>query len=604
VEPMPSPTVEKLAQTVVLARSTSASPFAASVLLPGLLAGLSLAALSPVALSGCTGLIGTDGPSGSSASRPKPRDEVYPPDLVAGASDEPVPGPRLMRLTHSQWENTIRELFQLDGATGFLSTLRPDVDAVSVFAEDPTKLEVDGNLWTSYQRAATDLAERLLTDATLRAAVIPEGASTDAAGARLAIETFGLRVHRRPLTEDEVAEYLAAYEAGDAFFPNATPFLAGMATVVEAMLQSPNFLYRIETSEASVDGKIPLGDYEVASRLSYTLWDSMPDDVLFSIAAAGDLAKPAIVKEQAERMLEDPRARETVRRFHDIVFKADRLAEYTPGGALGVSGGFKNAVLDAFTRDVEDKVFSRSLGIRALLAESTAFVNAELANIYGLEGSFAAGELTSASLPEGERAGVLTHVPFLAMHANGGTTDPIHRGVHILERVVCAPPGSPPNVFQFPEPAEGQTTREVVESLTEQEGTACAGCHKGSINRFGFPFEVFSASGARRTTDNGLPVNAADVVSLDGKQVAVEDGVALSLALAESEQVHRCYTSEWIEFAYDRRAERTGADDSLITRLGQASKDNNASAKDLLVGLVVSDAFLTRSAEELPEEAP
>jgi hypothetical protein len=176
--------------------------------------------------------------------------------------------------------------------------------------------------------------------------------------------------------------------------------------------------------------------------------------------------------------------------------------------------------------------------------------------------------------------------------------DPIHRGVFLAKRIVCARIGVPPGDIPPLPPPEGRTNRETVEEHTEKDGTVCASCHAAIINPLGFPFEHYDAVGAYRAEDNGHPVDAASMPSIGGKEVAVNDALDLASALADSRVVHECYARHWLEFAYGRA--QSPLDASIVARLGEASADGALSIKELIVGLVKTEAFLTRSAEELP----
>lgn len=551
-------------------------------------------------LQACVGSIG-DGVPGDDT--PGTRNVKYPPGYEAGASDVPAPSPRTVRLTHTQWENTVRDLFALTDLTGLSTEFRTDGAGTSLFANEAGVLEVDGALWSGYQRASSTLAERVASDAAYRETIEPDADGTPDERAAAFVEGFLTRAYRRKPTEGEQTRHLALFGGGAEVFPAADPFAAGMAIVVEAALQSPHFLYRVETSTETSAGKIPLGDYEVASRLSYTLWNSLPDDVLFSQAAAGELAKPAAVKEEIERMLADPKAAEVVSLFHRVLFAADRFHAIDPDREkyTTISENFGEYAFLEQGAVIRDKLFDRDLGLRALLTEPTTFVNAELARIYGLEGEFTDETFEAVNLDDTQRAGLLTQTGFLALNASSRDGDPIHRGVYILDRLTCTPLTAPDAIPPLPAAVGQQTMRERVKAHTEQPGTACATCHATSINPLGFPFEHFDGIGGYRTEDNGQPVDSTSTVTLDGVETPVTDALTLSNTLAESEQVHRCYAEHWLEYAYARDEDHT-FDEPLLDRVAQLSRGGDASTKEAILALLLTDSFLTRSTTELPED--
>jgi hypothetical protein len=473
--------------------------------------------------------------------------------------------------------------------------LRPDpAQSGFLFDNDSLTLSVDGALFSSYQRVAATLAERVVNDATLLGE-----ATSGATDPEAFVRDFGLRAHRRPLTDQEVGEYVALHAMGATLEPARAAFDAGVRLVIEAMLLSPSFLYRLEPSATEAAGMIPLDSYEIASRLSYALWSTMPDSMLLEAAADSALTDPGAVAEHAERMLGDVRAEAMVEHFHGQLFETDKFASIEPSDSAfpDIADDFGASALEEHQRFVRAVVFERDGTYADLLTSNETFVNADLADIYGLSGSFT-DEFTPATLPAGERRGILTQVGFLAANATSISPDPIHRGVFIARRIACLPLAAPPaNIPPLPAP-EGRTNREVIESHTEQPGSVCAMCHAPIINPLGFPFESFDAVGGFRTEDNGQMVDTRSSAPVGQSEVVdVEDAVGLADSLAASPDVHNCYTKHWIEQLHGRAV--TDADDVLRERLGTASADGELTVRELIAAIVTSPAFLTRSAEEL-----
>ncbi|RYZ36358.1 MAG: DUF1592 domain-containing protein [Myxococcaceae bacterium] len=508
---------------------------------------------------------------------------------------------RVARLTHPQWVASVKDLLKLDVApTALAQSFRADPSQSGfLFDNDARALSVDEALWGAYQRAAADLAGQVATDATKLAKLLPPGTNTDEARAKAFVESFGLRAHRRPLAADEVEAYLVLYRKGPGSYPTMAPFQAGLRLVLEGFLQSPLFLYRVEKSTQATDGKVPLDAYEVASRLSYALWDSMPDEALFTAAREGALVKREGVAEQARRMLKDARARGVVGAYHQAVFDVPRYASIRPNttrfpnvtAKLSESAAKENALF------VEDVVFKREGRFADLLTSRDTFANDELARVYGLTGTFTA-DFVPVTLDATQRRGVLTQVGFLASHATSLDPDPIHRGVFLSEHLLCQKIGAPPaNIPALPAP-NGRTNREVVTSHTEAPGTVCASCHSNLINPLGFPFENFDAVGGFRTTDNGHPVDATSSPSIGGEKVAVRDAVQLSDTLANTQAVHECYARHWVEFLSGRPAATEDA--ALVSRLGKLSRAGELSVVDLVVEVVTGVGFVNRHPEELP----
>lgn len=546
--------------------------------------------LAPVALllAACQGFVG------DTPNRPGGDDDDLPEGVVL-----PAPQTRVPRLTHEQWEATVQDLLYLDGPTGLVDTLRTDsLPGDAVFSNRGDVLQVDEVLWGGYQRAAAALAERVTSDPTLLGRILPPGATMDEAGAIQLIRELGLRAHRRPLEPTEEEEYLTLYRRGAGLYGDLDPFRSGVRLVLEAMLQSPHFLYRVELSNTRVQGIIPLDDYEVASRLSYALWGSMPDEELFAAAAAGMLTDPAEVEIQARRMLDDPRAERSMVEFHRQLFDVASFAGIAPSpehfpDMPAELAQYAIQEHDLFVREI---VLAREGTYRDLLTSTMTFANDTLARIYGLSGSFGS-ELVPVMLDASQRRGIFTQVGFLASNATRTDPDPIHRGVYLAERIACIHLNAPPEDTPPVAPAPGRTNRQTIEDHTEQPGSVCASCHAQVINPFGFPFEHYDAIGAWREDDRGFPIDTRANPPIDGVPTPVNDATDLAEALADSQWAHECYVQHWIEYALGRRT--APEDAALVAELAGRSRDGELSVRELVVAIVTSRAFLTRSVQEV-----
>ena len=528
-------------------------------------------------------------------------------DGLGPAQELPAPTTRLFRLTHQQWENTVADLLYLDEPTGLSSEFRAD-PFVGGFAFDNNalSLEVDQALWSGYQRAAFEVAQRVADDPELIAMLaLGEGndesegeEQSEAARAQMFVQSFGRRAYRRPLTADEEQAYVELFAQGVDLYEDSAGFAAGVRLVVESMLQSPHFIYRIERSTEEVGDVIPLDSWEVASRLSYALWNTMPDDTLLAAAAGDELVDVEQVRAQTQRMLDDPRAARTLERFHHQLLRVDQFSSADPSPAIYPDAPDDLGLLAVQEHDrfLEYTIFEQEGSWRDLLTSTETFVNDELAALYGVPGDFGP-QFERVELDPAQRRGLLTQVGFLASHATSANSDPIHRGVFVAERIACHHVAAPPDdIPALPAPEAGQTNREAVELLTENPDSACAGCHASIINPFGFAFEGYDATGAFRTQEGDRPIDASAEVALGDGAVPVDDAIDLAEALAEDEQVHRCYARHWMEFAMARPHD--DEDDPLVDRLAQGSLDD-LSVKDLLVELTTSRPFLTRAIEEL-----
>lgn len=516
--------------------------------------------------------------------------------------DDPAPNDgvsRFRRLTHAQWAQTVVDLFELDEVTDLATSFRADPTQNGyIFVGNGDALEVDQALWSSYQGAALALAEQVAGDDDILAHFLPSGFDDEATEAQIRsfIEDFGARVHRRPLSTEQVDAYLALYEQGLDSYADLTGYRAGLRLLLEGFLQSPYFVYRVEESLGEPGESIPLDGYERASRLSYFLWGTMPDEILFDAAGRGDLDDTEGVRAEALRLINDPRAASVFVDFFERVLDVERYETIAPSTTVfpDIGENLREAALAETGQFIMHEMFEKSGSLRDLLLSTTTYVNDDLAAIYGLEGDFDE-TFSAATLDPAQRRGVLTQVGFLAAHATSRDPDPIHRGVFLARRINCMTVSAPPvNVPPLPPSVEEKSNRQLVADHTE-DSPVCAECHALIINPFGFSYENYDAVGAYRTQDGIHPVDAAAEVSLDDGQVAVNDAVELAEALAASRGVHECMSGHLISFALGRP--RGKGDQELVTELGALSLGEAVPFADLMVEMSVAVVSLNRAPE-------
>jgi hypothetical protein len=550
-------------------------------------------ALAFVGLAACTSVIddptgpgssGGDGPAGAPSS-----------DILQSL---PAPSSRFARLTHTQWENSVRDLLQLGTASDLSQTFPSDARTAGfLFDNHELSLEVDQVLAAAYASAAETLAARVSADASALARILPPDTGSERERVQAFITSFGERAFRRPLESSEVETLASLFELGKDSYDDATGFTAGIRMLLEAFLRSPFFLYRVESSTEASGATIPLSGYEIAQRLSFLFTNSIPDAALLEAARAGQLTRPSEVRRQALRLLSTPGARRAIVGFHDQLLDFEKFEGIKPSPRAypGLSDSFAEAVLTSGNLFIDDLVVAEGGTFEELMTSNQAFVNDELAPVYGLSGNFGPS-FVKVDLPEGERGGIFNQIGFLAANATSVNPDPIHRGVFIATRMLCLGIAAPPDGVPPLPPIVNGTNREIVENHT-QSSPVCQACHATLINPFGFPFENYDASGAYRTTDNGEPVDASSAPVIDGEPTPVENSVELAEALGRSRQAHECFSSHLVEYAFGR--EKARVDAPLIEALTDASLAGTP-ILELLVRIAESPAFLTRSVEELP----
>jgi hypothetical protein len=264
-----------------------------------------------------TGASGT-GASGGTNGSGNGGDVVAPVDALTDST-------RFPRLTHTQWENSVRDLLKLSAVPGLSSAFTTDPPG-STFGNNGELLQVTPGLSGDYARAASTLAKKVAGDPASLARLFPrKGAGTSDDRMRNLLRDFGLRAYRRPLEDAEVDSLLALWKNGTALTDTTDAFAAGAEVVIQVALQSPYFVYRTEFGSPGADGVLYLSNYELASRLSYSLWNTMPDDSLMEAARNGVLVKAEGLLETATRMLDDARAEPLLREFHAKLFHLDRV---------------------------------------------------------------------------------------------------------------------------------------------------------------------------------------------------------------------------------------------------------------------------------------
>ncbi|MCK6525404.1 DUF1592 domain-containing protein [Myxococcota bacterium] len=408
------------------------------------------------------------------------------------------------------------------------------------------------------------------------------------------------RAYRRPLSDEEITAWLAVFDQGAELVGSGDAFRDGVQLVLITVLQSPSFLYRIERSTTpDAAGVIPLDDYELASKLSFALWGTMPDAWLFDLAAKGELSDPETLREVARAMLTDARAQPAVADFHAQLLALDQTvniskdAERFPLFSSSLPGWMREEA----ERFVDAVIFEDEGGVQELLSADFTVANRTLAQLYGVAGPADDDTWARVALNPAERAGLLTQGWFLAGNADSTTPSPIHRGVFVNKQILCyAIPEPPPNVTPLPASEEGVTNRDRVEAHTG-EGTCGEVCHGTLINPPGFAFEGYDAIGAFRTTDNGAPVDASGTFTLGAEQVSWTTGVQFVGLVAAHAQSHRCYATHWLEYLLARPA--TDADEDRLDPVVTASL-GGASIQDLIVELVASESFRARADEVSP----
>ncbi|MEY4577169.1 MAG: hypothetical protein RL701_1872 [Pseudomonadota bacterium] len=500
---------------------------------------------------------------------------------------------RIWRLTATQYDNTLKDLLGIDSqyGAGF-----PADDVGVGFGNAADALLMTPLLADKVASAAQDCA----TQADLSRIASCAASSRDDTCLREFITKLGERAFRRPLNAAEIARYLNLAQQPGAFD-------TGARLAIMAMLQSPNFLYRFELGQASATaGVYELDDYEVASELSYLLWQTMPDAALFEAASKHKLRDKAELRAQVTRMLQADRAKPVVRRF---VFDWLGLANIAtvPKDTTRypeLTTEIRTALTSETERFVDAVMFGASVdsngSIAALLNAKPSAPEASLATFYGADASI-------------DRRGILTLGGVLLTHSRSNDSSPIHRGKLVREHLLCQPlPPPPPGlVLQPPGLDPTKTARE--RYAAHSANGYCQSCHK-LMDPIGLAFEHFDGIGRYRATDNGLAIDPSGAVvpnDVTPYPATDADGAfsgtdGLIDKLVQSADVQRCYAIEWFRFGYgEGKTERDapGYPSCQAKRFQAAIARTSGSLSEIIDTLTQSDWFLTRTGPD-PSTVP
>jgi hypothetical protein len=523
---------------------------------------------------------GTDTDPGDAEGDPEPT-----PLGCDGAAFDPGPT-RLRRLTHAEYAQSIRDLLGVDPAAQ-VSAFPADVTTGS-FDNDTANQTLSVLLGEGYLEAAVAVAAELLADPARRDAVLGCDPATGPDCLRSIAVTLGRRVWRRPLQEDEVEALLA--------LGASQPTPADRAAImIEALLQSPKFLFRVELGVPTDDPTLlRLTGYEVATRLSFFLWGTTPDDTLLDAAEAGELDGVDGVAAHAERMLADDRARRRLHDFAEQWFHVRDLGsqyrdpEVFPAWGEALAGSMR----EELALLLDDYLWTED-GFLGIYTADHGYVDARLGELYGVPGG-SDGPIAVSWAANDERGGLLTTAAFATASSRAGDTSPVTRAVYVREVMLCSPPPPPPPAVPLLEPEEGESAQDAFDRHTADP--ACAGCHL-SLDPIGHGLERYDSLGRLRGAyPDGSPVRLEGEIVIDGGRRTFAGGVELGRIVAESEDAASCVVSHAFRFAMGRT--ESTADLCALDRLDDSFAASGQAMPSLLLEIVGSDAFRFRRAHE------
>lgn len=488
-------------------------------------------------------------------------------------------------LTRAELDRTLADLV---GDTTSPAAAKMPAEPLAYGLDNNAKLNSANDTWvTSAFEVAEGVAARAVKD---RKALLVSCTTFDAnCGAKFVTE-FGRRAFRRPLTPAERSAFLDFFDAALA----KEGFDPALEQTLTVFLQSPQFLYR---PELGVRGNVPgapaqLEATDLASKLSYFLWGTMPDDELLAAAETGALDTPEGLQQQAKRMLKSPRAEAAASAFFARFFSLDALSRVEKDAVKYPM--WTPTLQSSWRRSMElyfGEVARPGGTLEGLLTTPALYVDSSMTMyVPNTSNDFQRVAMTSAG-----KSGVLAQPGLLARLASPDQASPVRRGVFVFDRVLCqALPPPPANLNVTPPPAQpGATTRE--RFAVHGASAGCNGCH-ARIDPMGFGFEHFDGMGVWRDTEEGKPIDAKGSIvgTRDAELRGDFDGVGeLAAKLSKSKQVHDCLATEWYRWALGRvEAE---SDQCALDQVTKRFFDSKGSFEELQLAIVASDAFRFRS---------
>jgi Protein of unknown function (DUF1592)/Protein of unknown function (DUF1588)/Protein of unknown function (DUF1595)/Protein of unknown function (DUF1585)/Protein of unknown function (DUF1587) len=498
------------------------------------------------------------------------------------AGEQAVPSiVSMRRLTEEQYRNSIADIFGADVKVNgpFERIVRPDQGLVATGA---SRSAISPTGFAEYSAAALSIADQVL-QRRHRGAFVPCGPSDattwNAHCAAAVYRRIGRYLFRRPLTNEELETYVSAAETGAG---TTHDYYTGLKLGLVAMLVSPQFLYRVDVARR--DGE--LDAYSKASRLSFLLWDTTPDNVLLTAAVRGDLDNPKRLSAQVDRLLRSPRFEAGARAFYSDFLGLEQLTKMAKDPLVypRFNSNVAMELPEQLLRTVVDITVTKDEPYPRLFTSRETFMTRRLALIYAVPVAKMEGWQRYEFATDDRRAGILGQAAFLALYSHEGRSSPTLRGKAIREVLMCqAVPPPPANVnFSIVNDVNNPALKTARGRLTaHRTDPVCAGCHR-IMDPIGLSLERFDGIGAARSTENGAEIDAAS--ELDGQAFA--DGAGLGQLLSVSNVPTHCVARRAAEYATGRGKEQLP--DSWINSIQSSFQSNGFRFRALLRAVATS----------------
>ncbi len=568
-----------------------------------------------LALASCTGLVEGEkkGDTGSLAANGGPTSTTGPTTTIGGgggggavagggapgtadgapacAATTPVtPRAPLRRLTQFEYNNTLSDL-NLD--TTDLAQNLPAEDLSNGFGNDADSQSPSSELIKKYESIAETAAAQATSGAKFATTLpcsVNVTAATEVTCARSFVESFGPKALRRPLQAGESDSFMSLFQTVRA--GSGSTFATSVAAIIEAIVQDPSFIYRLEFGvpvAGRTDVLRPTGS-EMAARLSYMLWGTTPDDSLRAAAASGGLDTPEGVATQAAVMVADPRAKNQVRYFFDNLLpiaSLNSLTRTTFPAYTSKLGALMRQETETF---LEHLVFDGQGGSWAsAFTANYTYVNAQLATFYGIQG-VVGDQFQKVNVDPVKRLGLLSQAGVVAGTIHSEETNPVVRGGFVVRKLLCQaiplPTGAIGAMVVVPAADANKTARQRYSA--HSSNPVCHVCHT-NMDPVGFAFENYDPIGQWRDQENGITIDATGTSPALG---TFKGPAELGQLMSQSPDVQQCFATSWVNYGYGRTVTSNDSDACAVSSVQAKFKDAGYNVQKLLLALTQSDTFL------------
>ena len=492
----------------------------------------------------------------------------------------------LRRITESQYRHTIADVFgpqiKINGR------FEPERRVDRLLAIGSAQLSLTSTGFEQYFALASSISDQVLGEKN-RTTFIPckaaDPAQPDDRCARLFLRKYGERLFRRPLTESEI---LARLQAASAGAKQAHDFYAGLRLALTSLLVAPEFLFRVETAEPDPahPRQYRLDAYTKATRLSFLLWDSAPDEELLAAARSGAIHTPAGLKQQLTRMISSAHFDDGARAFFADMLQLDGFENLVKDPTIYPK--FNQAVSDSAReqtlKTVIELLVHRKADYRDLFTSNDTFINRPLASVYRIPFASSGDWAAYTFPPSSERSGILTEVAFLSLFAHPGSSSPTRRGIKVNEIFMCRVTPDPPADVDFSKVKDSTKGTVRGRLLDHMQNPACASCHRRN-DPVGLTLEHFDGLGQLRTTENDATIDVS--ADLFGAKIVGADG--LGRFLHDDSRVPACLVTDVYSYATGRSA--SAADSDFLQDQTKAFAGNGYRFPDLLLQIASSPQF-------------